>query len=108
MALEELHFEHEVAGAAAEGDRHWLHVGYVSSGDLEILAEGRPEHPSLLKTHVTTSIVGYGAIWRAVIGDFARRRGFGGYEIWINDNAATPAVAKLRLEQLYQESRTKR
>jgi malonate decarboxylase delta subunit len=73
-----------------------VHVGVVGSGDLEVLLEPSPD----LRAHVliTTSVEGYGVIWRHVLDRF-----FQGFDaaasIEINDFGATPGMVMLRLEQ---------
>jgi malonate decarboxylase delta subunit len=73
-----------------------VHVGVVGSGDLEVLLEPSPD----LRAHVliTTSVEGYGIIWRHVLDRFFQRFD-GAASIEINDFGATPGMVMLRLEQ---------
>lgn len=103
MALERLEFEF-IGEPGKEGSNPGvLHVGHVMSGDLEILAEPMPDNPLVTKIHVTTGAIGFGDVWRRVIDEFMDSHDMWGYEIWINDDGATPAVVKLRLWQLVRE-----
>jgi malonate decarboxylase delta subunit len=73
-----------------------VHVGVVGSGDLEVLLEPSPDQ----RAHVviTTSVEGYGVIWRHVLDRFFQH--FEGMaSIEINDFGATPGMVLLRLEQ---------
>lgn len=103
MALERLEFEY--MGESQDGGDDWehLHLGHVMSGDLEILAERLPAGANVTRIHVTTGAVGFGAVWQMVIDEFMATHEMRGYEIWINDDGATPAVVKLRLWQLARE-----
>jgi len=72
------------------------HIGVVGSGDLEVLIEPSPD--ALAHVLVTTSVDGFGAIWKNVLDRF-----FGRFQgaacIEINDFGATPGMVMLRLEQ---------
>jgi len=72
--------------------------GVVGSGNLEILVQPS-EQPDCCQVRIKTSARGFGATWRAVIGDFAASHAAGGTAIAINDMGATPAVVSLRLAQ---------
>lgn len=73
-----------------------VHVGVVGSGDLEVLLE--PSADGDAHVAVTTSVDGFGAVWKHVLDRFFTR-----FEaaaaIEINDFGATPGVVLLRLEQ---------
>ena len=73
-----------------------VHVGVVGSGDLEVLLEPSPD----LRVHVliTTSVDGFGVVWRSVLERFFERFA-GAASIEINDFGATPGTVMLRLEQ---------
>ena len=73
-----------------------VHVGVVGSGDLEVLLEPSPD----LRAHVliTTSVDGFGVVWRSVLERFFERFA-GAASIEINDFGATPGTVMLRLEQ---------
>lgn len=79
-----------------------VHVGVVGSGDLEVLLEPSPD----LRAHVsiTTSVEGYGVVWKHVLDRFFQRFE-GAASIEINDFGATPGMVMLRLEQAAEELR---
>ncbi|WP_114395918.1 malonate decarboxylase subunit delta [Oleisolibacter albus] len=79
-----------------------VHVGVVGSGDLEVLMEPSPDG----KAHVviTTSVNGYGQIWKNVIDRFFTRFDRAA-TIEINDFGATPGMVALRLEQAVEVSK---
>lgn len=73
-----------------------VHVGVVASGDLEVLLE--PSTDGRAHVVVTTSIDGFGPVWKGVLDRFFERfRGAAFIEI--NDFGATPGTVMLRLEQ---------
>ncbi|MEG2803448.1 malonate decarboxylase acyl carrier protein [Stenotrophomonas sp.] len=76
-------------------------VGVLASGNLEVLLE-----PAALDGTMTVQVItaaqGFGSIWQAVIGDFARRHPLRDVRVSINDAGATPAVVSLRLDQAVQ------
>ena len=73
-------------------------VGVVGSGNLEVMIEPAADRAQAT-VDVTTSAVGFGTIWRAVIDDFQSRHRLGGVAITVTDMGATPAVVSLRLDQ---------
>ena len=77
-------------------------VGAVASGNLEVLVE-QAGAPDRCRFDVSTSVTGFGQVWRAVLADFAARRAVGGLAFSVNDAGATPAVVTLRLEQAAEE-----
>ncbi|TQT97067.1 malonate decarboxylase acyl carrier protein, partial [Xanthomonas perforans] len=52
-----------------------------------------------MEIEILTAARGFGAIWQAVLDDFAARHPLRDVRISINDVGATPAVVSLRLEQ---------
>jgi malonate decarboxylase delta subunit len=78
------------------------HVGVVASGDLEVLLEPRTGVES--QVTVTTSVDGFGTVWKSVLDRF-----FGRFEaaasVEINDFGATPGLVMLRLEQAAEKVR---
>jgi malonate decarboxylase acyl carrier protein len=78
------------------------HVGVVASGDLEVLLEPRAGVES--QVVVTTSVDGFGTVWKSVLDRF-----FGRFEaaalVEINDFGATPGLVMLRLEQAAEKVR---
>lgn len=79
------------------------HVGVVGSGDLEVLLE--PSSDPQAHVSVTTSVDGFGAVWKNVLDRFFTRFD-GAAVIEINDFGATPGVVMLRLEQAAEALRT--
>src|SRR5512138_2170276 len=77
-------------------------VGVVASGNLEVLVEPGGARDRA-RFAVSTSVSGFGQVWRAVLEDFAARRAVGGLAFSVNDAGATPAVVTLRLEQAAEE-----
>jgi malonate decarboxylase delta subunit len=73
-------------------------TGVLGSGNLEVLVEPAALGGGL-RIEVTTSAVGFGRIWQAVLDDAAARWPIGDVRIAINDAGATPAVVALRLDQ---------
>ncbi len=78
------------------------HVGVVGSGDLEVLLE--PSSDPQAHVSVTTSVDGFGAVWKNVLDRFFTRFE-GAAKIEINDFGATPGVVMLRLEQAVEALR---
>jgi malonate decarboxylase acyl carrier protein len=81
---------------AREAVARRVHVGVVGSGDLEVLLE--PSADQDAHVAVTTSVDGFGAVWKYVLDRFFARFD-GAAAIEINDFGATPGVVLLRLEQ---------
>jgi malonate decarboxylase delta subunit len=77
-------------------------VGAVASGNLEVMVE-KAGDDDRCRFEVSTSVHGFGQVWRAVLEDFAARRAVGGLAFSVNDAGATPAVVTLRLEQAAEE-----
>jgi malonate decarboxylase delta subunit len=73
-----------------------VHVGVVASGDLEVLLE--PSADGRAHVVVNTSVDGFGATWKSVLGRFFEHFQ-GAVSIEINDFGATPGTVMLRLEQ---------
>ncbi|MFE0755425.1 malonate decarboxylase subunit delta [Inquilinus sp. NPDC058860] len=79
------------------------HVGVVGSGNLEVLIEPSPDGQAHIR--VTTSVDGYGAVWRAVLDRFIARHGVAA-AVEINDFGATPGMVALRLEQAVEAAKS--
>ena len=79
------------------------HVGVVASGDLEVLLEPSASRESHVV--VTTSVEGFGTVWKSVLDRF-----FGRFDaaasVEINDFGATPGLVMLRLEQAAEKVRS--
>jgi malonate decarboxylase delta subunit len=99
--MERLVFDLESAPAAAPA-RAPVIVGVVASGNLEVLVEPGAA-PGRCHVEVSTSAVGFGEIWEAVLRDLAARRPVAGLAFSVNDAGATPAVVTLRLDQAIEE-----
>ena len=98
--MEQLTFTYP-AKAAVVASR--VHVGVVASGDLEVLLEPSPQPQS--QVTVTTSVDGFGAVWKNVLDRFFSRFN-GAVDIEINDFGATPGLVMLRLEQAAEAVQT--
>lgn len=95
--MEDLSFRHQVR-TRAEGTRPSAIVGVVASGNLEVLVE-RVLPDAECAVDIKTAAVGFGEVWRAVIGDFVERHSPGGLRFSINDGGARPDTVSLRLAQ---------
>ena len=73
-------------------------AGVVASGNLEALLRWR-ELGGECRCNVDTAAEGFAKTWEAVLGDFVARHQAGNLQVDINDNAASPAVVALRLDQ---------
>ncbi len=85
--------------SVARGTRRHAIAGVVASGNLEVLAERNPTLDTGCTIDIATSAAGFGAVWEAVVTDFAAR-GAGGLHISINDGGARPDMVALRLAQV--------
>ena len=88
--------------AAAQPARGRPVSGDVSSGDLEVLLE--PAAAGRTTIAVQTSVDGYGATWRALLGRVFGAGDLPAARIEINDNGATPGVVRMRIEQAYEQA----
>lgn len=95
--METLRYRFDGQRSARTGLEHAL-VGVVASGNLEVLVERVPLDGAM-EIEILTAARGFGAIWQAVLDDFAARHPLRDVRISINDVGATPAVVRLRLEQ---------
>ncbi|MGV7165423.1 malonate decarboxylase acyl carrier protein [Xanthomonas citri] len=95
--METLRYRFDGQRGARAGLEHAL-VGVVASGNLEVLVERVPLEGAM-EIDILTAARGFGAIWQAVLDDFAARHSLRDVRISINDVGATPAVVSLRLEQ---------
>jgi malonate decarboxylase delta subunit len=86
------------AGAPAAGRAV---VGVVGSGDLEVLLE--PAAAGLTTVRITTSVDGYGKVWRAQLDRVFKGASVGprgpAVALEINDFGATPGVVGMRIAQ---------
>jgi malonate decarboxylase acyl carrier protein len=97
--MEKLTFVYPARGVLAAR----AHVGVVASGDLEVLLE--PSSSAESRVTVTTSVDGFGTVWKSVLDRF-----FGRFDaaasVEINDFGATPGLVMLRLEQAAEKVRS--
>ncbi|AEX50199.1 malonate decarboxylase subunit delta [Rahnella aquatilis] len=77
-------------------------AGVVGSGDLEALYE--PQTTSALKITVTTSVDGSHSLWQHFFDRLNALRELPAGRLDINDFGATPGVARLRIEQVFEEA----
>lgn len=76
-------------------------AGVVGSGDMEVLFVGDGSHE--LRVAITTSVDNSSPRWQAL---FQRISSFGalpGGQMTIHDFGATPGVARIRIEQVFEE-----
>ncbi|GGO86450.1 malonate decarboxylase acyl carrier protein [Marinobacterium nitratireducens] len=88
--------------ARAEAIRPAL-VGYVGSGDLEVMIE--PSSAGCADIHIHTSTDGSEARWRQVIELIESVMKLPVMRMDIHDFAATPGVIRLRIEQALELAR---
>ncbi len=99
--MEHLEYEFVTSGAAAAARKKFCLVGVVASGNLEVLLEPQ-ELGGKCVFSIDTAASGFAATWQAVIADFIDRYHPANLKVSINDNAASPAVVSLRLDQAYE------
>ena len=76
-------------------------AGVVGSGDMEVLFVA--DDQQALRVEITTSVDNSGARWQAL---FTRLGSFGALpagQMTIHDFGATPGVARIRIEQVFEE-----
>ncbi|WP_037033697.1 malonate decarboxylase subunit delta [Rahnella sp. WP5] len=77
-------------------------AGVVGSGDLEALYE--PKTVNELNIIVTTSVDGSHTLWLNFFNRLSALRELPAGRLDINDFGATPGVARLRIEQVFEEA----
>ncbi|CAM3808319.1 MULTISPECIES: malonate decarboxylase subunit delta [Rahnella] len=77
-------------------------AGVVGSGDLEALYE--PQTTRALNITVTTSVDGSHSLWQHFFDRLNALRELPAGRLDINDFGATPGVARLRIEQVFEEA----
>jgi malonate decarboxylase delta subunit len=95
--LETLQFEFP---AGRQLPLHKAQLGVVASGNLEVLME--PVTSSNSTVRVRTSVTGFQDEWMAILRTFFQRHDVA-VAIEINDGGASPPIALLRLEQVFEE-----
>ncbi|CAK6495249.1 Malonate decarboxylase acyl carrier protein [Pantoea sp. Nvir] len=76
-------------------------AGVVGSGDMEVLftaAEGQT-----LSIDITTSLDNSDARWKALFDRLSLINGLPAGQLVIHDFGATPGVARIRIEQVFEE-----
>jgi len=76
-------------------------AGVVGSGDMEVLYIARDS--DLLHVDVTTSVDNSAARWQALFNRLSSRGALPAGQITIHDFGATPGVARIRIEQVFEE-----
>ncbi|MEA4863549.1 MAG: malonate decarboxylase acyl carrier protein [Victivallaceae bacterium] len=99
--MEHLEFKHKNRGGEATPARQYCLSGVVASGNLEVMMEYNAESEECVFL-IDTAASGFRSSWQAVINDFMDRNRPYGLKVSINDNAASPAVVSLRLDQAFE------
>ncbi|RRZ96939.1 malonate decarboxylase acyl carrier protein [Erwinia sp. 198] len=77
-------------------------AGVVGSGDMEVLfVAGAGQQ---LTVNLTTSVDNSGTRWRALFDRLSAFSGLPAGEMTIHDFGATPGVARIRIEQVFEEA----
>ncbi len=95
--MESLSYRHK-AQQRSSGSKSMAITGVVASGNLEVLVE-RILPDTECQVDINTPMIGFGAVWEAVVADFVKRRSPGGLKLSINDGGARPDTVALRLAQ---------
>lgn len=99
--MEHLEYEFKSTDGATKCSKSSTIVGVVASSNLEVMMEHQPLSGKCIFT-IDTAASGFADSWRAVIADFMDRHLPSDLKVSINDNAASPAVVSLRLDQAYE------
>lgn len=76
-------------------------AGVVGSGDMEVLFTAANEQT--LNIDITTSVDNSDARWKALFERLNLINGLPGGKLVIHDFGATPGVARIRIEQVFEE-----
>ena len=76
-------------------------AGVVSSGDLEVLFSAGTG--GVLEVDITTSVNNSHARWEALFGRLMQLGRLPAGKMLIHDAGATPGVARIRIEQVFEE-----
>lgn len=76
-------------------------TGAVGSGDLEVLLE--PHTAGITTIAVNTSVDGMYQVWETLLTRIFSTPSLPAVKIEINDFGATPGVARMRIEQAFEE-----
>lgn len=96
--MEHLTYEFKADGVKAVCKKNFSIVGVVASSNLELMMEVKELGGRCLFS-IDTAAAGFGESWKAVINDFMERHKPANLQVSINDNAASPAVVSMRLDQ---------
>ena len=77
-------------------------AGVVGSGDMEALFVA--DQGDRLEVSITTSIVNFEARWRALFDRLSTLTALPAGQLTIHDFGATPGVARIRIEQVFEEA----
>ncbi|MDD5728358.1 MAG: malonate decarboxylase acyl carrier protein [Victivallales bacterium] len=99
--MEHLEYKQQITGGETTAVKPFTLVGVVASGNLEVMLETVPATNECVFI-IDTAAKGFEESWQAVIRDFMERWKPAGLRISINDNAASPSVVGLRLDQAYE------
>ncbi len=76
-------------------------AGVVGSGDMEVLFTA--SDAQTLTIDITTSVDNSNARWKALFERLGLINGLPGGQMIIHDFGATPGVARIRIEQVFEE-----
>ncbi|MDU6925157.1 malonate decarboxylase acyl carrier protein [Franconibacter helveticus 513] len=77
-------------------------AGVVGSGDMEVLFTADSEQA--LNVEITTSVDNSTARWNALFERLSLLNGLPAGKLIIHDFGATPGVARIRIEQVFEEA----
>ena len=75
-------------------------AGVVGSGDMEALFVA--DQGERLEVDITTSVFNFEARWRALFDRLSTLNGLPSGKLTIHDFGATPGVARIRIEQVFE------
>jgi malonate decarboxylase delta subunit len=96
--MEHLAYEFKTEDGKVSFKKNFSIVGVVASGNLEVMMEVKELGGKCLFS-IDTAATGFGESWKAVINDFMGRHKPANLQVSVNDNAASPSVVGLRLDQ---------
>lgn len=76
-------------------------AGVVGSGDMEVLYTATGDNT--LNIDITTSVDNSDTRWKALFERLSLLNGLPGGKLIIHDFGATPGVARIRIEQVFEE-----
>lgn len=94
------HIELHYPGSKAAGNRALS--GVVGSGDMEALFE--PDNGNRLTVSIKTSVDGSTPRWQRLFDRISGTGALPSGKLVIHDFGATPGVARLRIEQVFEEA----